>query len=264
MVGVGLGAVGPLLTRVVVDDAVAGSTAVLVPFVAALVVLALVQYGLSFVRRYFAGRLSLDVQHDLRRRVFDAVTRLDGERQDALRTGQVASRAITDLQLLQGLLSMVPFTLGTASLVVTSIAAMLWLSPLLTLVTLVVLPAAAIVTIRSRRSLFPATWSAQQQAADVAQQVEETVTGVRVVKGFGQEAREVATLEGRARRLFAERMRAGPDDRAAQPGAAGAADPRAGRRDRVSAGRWRSPGRSRSAPSWPSSPTSRSSSGRPG
>ena len=85
---------------------------------------------------------------------------------------------------------------------------MLWLSPLLTLVTLVVLPAAAIVTIRSRRSLFPATWSAQQQAADVAQQVEETVTGVRVVKGFGQEAREVATLEGRARRLFAERMRA--------------------------------------------------------
>ena len=208
VVGVGLGAVGPLLTRVVVDDAVAGSTAVLVPFVAALVGLALVQYGLSFVRRYYAGRLSLDVQHDLRRRVFDAVTRLDGERQDALRTGQVASRAITDLQLLQGLLSMVPFTLGTASLVVTSLAAMLWLSPLLTLVTLVVLPAAAIVTIRSRRSLFPATWSAQQQAADVAQQVEETVTGVRVVKGFGQEAREVATLEGRARRLFAERMRA--------------------------------------------------------
>ena len=208
MVGVGLGAVGPLLTRVVVDDAVAGSTAALVPVVTALVVLALVQYGASFVRRYFAGRLSLDVQHDLRRRVFDAVARLDGERQDALRTGQVASRAITDLQLVQGLLSMVPFTLGTATLVVTSVAAMLWLSPLLTLVTLVVLPAAAIVTVRSRRSLFPATWSAQQQAADVAQQVEETVTGVRVVKGFGQEDREVATLEGRARRLYAERMRA--------------------------------------------------------
>ena len=208
MIGVGLGAVGPLLTRVVVDDAVAGSTSALVPVVTALVVLALVQYGASFVRRFYAGRLSLDVQHDLRRRVFDAVARLDGERQDALRTGQVASRAITDLQLVQGLLSMVPFTLGTATLVVTSVAAMLWLSPLLTLVTLVVLPAAAIVTIRSRRSLFPATWSAQQQAAEVAQQVEETVTGVRVVKGFGQEAREVSNLEGRARQLFAERMRA--------------------------------------------------------
>ncbi|MDF3049572.1 MAG: Xenobiotic-transporting ATPase Peptide-transporting ATPase, partial [Pseudonocardia sp.] len=208
VVGVGLGALGPLLTRVVVDDAVAGSTAVLVPVVAGLVALALVQYVMSFARRYYAGRLSLDVQHDLRRRVFAAVARLDGERQDALRTGQVASRAITDLQLVQGLLSMVPFTLGTVTLVVTSVAAMLWLSPQLTVVTLVVLPAAGLITMRTRRTLFPATWSAQQRAADVAQQVEETVTGVRVVKGFGQEAREVTALEGRARSLFAERMRA--------------------------------------------------------
>ncbi len=208
VVGVGLGALGPLLTRVVVDDAVAGSTAVLVPVVAGLVALALVQYVMSFARRYYAGRLSLDVQHDLRRQVFAAVARLDGERQDALRTGQVASRAITDLQLVQGLLSMVPFTVGTVTLVVTSVAAMLWLSPQLTVVTLVVLPAAGLITMRTRRTLFPATWSAQQRAADVAQQVEETVTGVRVVKGFGQEAREVTALEGRARSLFAERMRA--------------------------------------------------------
>ena len=208
VVGVGLGALGPLLTRVVVDDAVAGSTAVLVPVVAGLVALALVQYVMSFARRYYAGRLSLDVQHDLRRQVFAAVARLDGESQDALRTGQVASRAITDLQLVQGLLSMVPFTVGTVTLVVTSVAAMLWLSPQLTVVTLVVLPAAGLITMRTRRTLFPATWSAQQRAADVAQQVEETVTGVRVVKGFGQEAREVTALEGRARSLFAERMRA--------------------------------------------------------
>ncbi|MGH3928192.1 MAG: ABC transporter ATP-binding protein, partial [Pseudonocardiaceae bacterium] len=54
---------------------------------------------------------------------------------------------------------------------------------------------------------FPATWSAQQRAADIAEHVEETVTGVRVVKGFGQEARAVSQLEDRARRLFAERIR---------------------------------------------------------
>ena len=89
-----------------------------------------------------------------------------------------------------------------------SIAAMLWLSPLLTLVALVMLPVAALVTVKVRTGLFPATWSAQQRAADIAQQVEETVTGVRVVKGFGQEVREVATLERAAGRLFGERMRA--------------------------------------------------------
>ena len=206
--GVSLEAVGPLLTRVVVDDAVQGSTAVLVPVVVAILALALVRFGASFLRRYLAGRLALTVQHDLRRQVFAAVQRLDGERQDALRTGQVVSRAITDLQLLQAVLSMTPLALGVVVLVIASVAAMLWLSPLLTLVALVMLPAAGWVTLRARASLFPATWSAQQRAADVAQQVEETVTGVRVVKGFGQESREVATLERGAARLFAERMRA--------------------------------------------------------
>ncbi|MCX6462847.1 MAG: ABC transporter ATP-binding protein, partial [Pseudonocardiales bacterium] len=206
--GVSLEAVGPLLTRVAVDGAVAGSTAQLLPVVVAIAALALVRFGASFARRYLAGRLALTVQHDLRQQVFGAVQRLDGPRQDALRTGQVVSRAITDLQLVQGLLSMVPLSLGVVVLVVVSVGAMLWLSPLLTVVALVLLPVAGYVTARTRATLFPATWSAQQRAADVAQQVEETVTGVRVVKGFGQESREVGTLEDRARRLYAERMRA--------------------------------------------------------
>jgi ATP-binding cassette subfamily B protein len=120
----------------------------------------------------------------------------------------VVSRAITDLNLLQGLLSIVPLALGFVVLVVASLAAMLWLSPLLTLVAVVMLPLAGWITLHSRKALFPATWSAQQRAADIAQQVEETVTGVRVVKGFGQEQREVAALEVGARRLFGERLRA--------------------------------------------------------
>ena len=208
VLGVSLDAVGPLLTRVAVDDAVRGVTDTLLVIVLAILGLAVIRFGASFLRRFLAGRLALDVQHDLRRQVFAAVQRLDGRRQDALRTGQVASRAITDLQLVQSLLSMVPLTAGTIALVVASVAAMLWLSPLLTLISLVMLPLAAFVTTRVRRSLFPATWSAQQRAADVAQQVEETVTGVRVVKGFGQENREVSTLEGLARTLFGERLRA--------------------------------------------------------
>uniref|UniRef100_UPI0015F0414C ABC transporter ATP-binding protein n=1 Tax=Pseudonocardia pini TaxID=2758030 RepID=UPI0015F0414C len=208
VLGVSLDALGPLLTRAAVDDAVQGVTDTLLTIVLAFLGLAVIRFGASFLRRYLAGRMALDVQHDLRRQVFAAVQRLDGRRQDALRTGQVASRAITDLQLVQSLLSMVPLTAGTIALVIASVTAMLWLSPLLTVVSLVMLPLAAYVTSRTRRSLFPATWSAQQRAADVAQQVEETVTGVRVVKGFGQEAREVGTLEGLARRLFGERMRA--------------------------------------------------------
>ena len=156
--GVSLDAVGPLLTRSAVDQAVAGSTATLGPIVAGFLGPAVVRFAAAFLRRFLDGRLALDVQHDLRRQVFAAVQRLDGERQDALRTGQVVSRAITDLNLLQSLLSIVPLALGYGVLVVVSLAAMLWLSPLLTLVAFVVLPLALWISMRSRRALFPATW----------------------------------------------------------------------------------------------------------
>ena len=206
-IGVGMEATTPLLTRLALDDAVAGTTERLGWLVAALVGVALLQFGTAFVRRYLGGRLSLDVQHDLRNAVFRAVQKLDGAKQDALRTGQVVSRAISDLQLVQGLLSMVPLAAGVLVLFAVALAAMLWLSPLLTLIALIAVPAAGLVTTRTRRRLFPATWSAQQRAADIAEHVEETVTGIRVVKGFGQEARAVSRLENRAQRLFAERMR---------------------------------------------------------
>ncbi|WIX85310.1 ABC transporter ATP-binding protein [Amycolatopsis sp. DG1A-15b] len=206
--GVGVQAASPLLVRTAVDDAVAGRTGGLPGIAVFLVALQLVAFGTAFARRYLGGKLALDVQHDLRQRVFNAVSRLDGGKQDALRTGQVASRAISDLQLVTGILMQVPLSFGSVVFALLSFVAMLWLSPVLTLIALVVTPAVGIIVARSRKRLFPATWSAQQRAADVAQQVEETVTGVRVVKGFGQEAREVSKLEATARKLFGERLRA--------------------------------------------------------
>jgi ATP-binding cassette subfamily B protein len=206
--GVSLEAVGPLLTRVAVDDAVAGHTSALPALITAIVALALIRFGAAFARRYLGGRLSLNVQHDLRQAVFRSVQRLDGPRQDSLRTGQVVSRAISDLQQVQSLLGTVPLVSGYVVLLVASLVAMLSLSPTLTVIALIMVPASVLIAARSRRTLFPATWSAQQRAADVAQQVEETVTGVRVVKGFGQEEREVRTLTARALRLYRERLRA--------------------------------------------------------
>ncbi len=206
--GVGLESVGPLLVAVAVDRAVRGSTSGLGAIVAAVVALALVKFAMAFLRRYLGGRLSLSVQHDLRRRVFGSISRLDGPRQDKLRTGQVVSRANSDLQQVQGLLGMVPYSVGTLAQVVVSVVIMAWLSPLLTVVALVTLPVALVFTTVMRRRLFPATWSAQQRAAEVAQGVEETVTGVRVVKGFGQEERETSRLAEVAGRLYGERLRA--------------------------------------------------------
>ncbi|MDD7916613.1 ABC transporter ATP-binding protein [Actinomycetospora callitridis] len=208
VLGVSLEAVGPLLIGTAVDRAVAGSTAGLGPLVIAMAAIAVVRFGAAFLRRYLGGRLSLGVQHDLRRRVFGSVSRLDGPKQDALRTGQVVSRANSDLQQVQGLLGMVPLVAGTLGQLVVSIGIMLWLSPLLTVASMIILPVGVLFTARMRRRLFPATWAAQQSAAEVAQHVEEAVTGVRVVKGFGQEDRETGRLRDAARRLYAQRLRA--------------------------------------------------------
>lgn len=208
LAGVGLGALTPLLTGSAVDHATSGRTAGLSLVIIALVVLALVRFVSSFIRRWAGGRLSLDVQHDMRQDVFAALARLDGAAQDALRTGQVVSRASSDLQVVQGLLAIVPLSAGQVVLFVASLAIMIVLSPLLTLTALLTIPAVYLLTRATRTTLFPATWAAQQSAAEVAEIVEEDVTGVRVVKGFGQEDREVGRLRRGAAKLYADRMRA--------------------------------------------------------
>uniref|UniRef100_UPI00059521F8 ABC transporter ATP-binding protein n=1 Tax=Nocardia vinacea TaxID=96468 RepID=UPI00059521F8 len=198
----------PLLTKRAVDAAGVGDTSVIGTIAALLAVVAFGRFSAAFGRRMLAGRLSLDVQHSLRVSLLASLQRLDGVGQDALRTGQVVSRSITDLQLVQGLLAMTPLS-GLALLeFLLAAAVMVWLSPPLAAVALLVVPAIAVLVYRMRPRLYAATWSAQQRAAEVAQHVEETVTGVRVVKGFGQEARMVRVLEEHGRVLYAERMRA--------------------------------------------------------
>ncbi|WP_222193350.1 ABC transporter ATP-binding protein [Modestobacter italicus] len=211
LVGSVIAAGVPLLTREVVDRVVAGAEAGtpvdVTPFVVALVLAGVLRFAAGFVRRYLAGRLSLDVQVDLRNDVATALSRLDGPAQDRLSTGQTVSRSISDITLVQGLLAFLPNLTGNALLFVVSLGVMAWLSPLLTVVALAVGPALWWLALRSRQDLFPANWAAQQQAGVVAGDVEAAVTGVRVVKGFGQEDRELDRIDDDARRLFGARMR---------------------------------------------------------
>nr|WP_246212577.1 ABC transporter ATP-binding protein [Streptomyces abyssomicinicus] len=197
----------PLVLRHVVDTVDAGTTGSLTPWVVLLAGLGAVRFGASFTRRYRSGRVSLGVQYDLRNDAFASLVRLGGVKQGELRTGQAVSRSISDITLIQTLLQFLPNLTGNVLMFLTSLVLMALLSPPLTAVALVVGPLLWFIALRSRRDLFPANWHAQQEAAEVASAVEATVTGVRVVKGFGQERRERANLDRRARRLFASRIR---------------------------------------------------------
>ncbi|MFJ4774930.1 ABC transporter ATP-binding protein [Streptomyces sp. NPDC088762] len=208
LAGMAVMALVPLVTKVILDDVIGDKSKPMGPWAGMLIGAAVLVYLLTYIRRYYGGRLALDVQHDLRTDMYDAITRLDGRRQDELSTGQVVGRATSDLQLIQGLLFMLPMTIGNFLLFGISLGIMLALSPLLTLVALLMAPALWFIAKRSRKKLFPATWWAQGQAAAVATVVDGAVTGVRVVKGFGQEEQETAKLRTAGRGLFAGRMRA--------------------------------------------------------
>ncbi|MEV8015046.1 ABC transporter ATP-binding protein [Streptomyces sp. NPDC086554] len=205
--GMAVMALVPLITKVIIDDVVEDRTRSMLPWAGALIGAAVVVYVLTYIRRYYGGRLALDVQHDLRTEMYDTITRLDGRRQDELSTGQVVGRATSDLQLIQGLLFMLPMTIGNILLFVISLVIMAWLSLPLTLVALAVAPALWFIAKRSRNRLHPSTWYAQAQAAAVAGVVDGSVSGVRVVKGFGQEEQETGKLREVGRKLFAGRLR---------------------------------------------------------
>ncbi len=147
------------------------------------------------------------MQYDLRNAIFERLQRLDFARHDELPTGQLVSRASSDLGLIQGLLSFTPIMIGNLVMTVVSLVVMLFLSPLLTLVAVLCLPALLVVSLKLRMTLFPATWDAQQRAGEVAGVVDEAVTGVRVVKAFGQEQRELDDLTDTAESLFRSRVR---------------------------------------------------------
>ncbi|WP_030708460.1 ABC transporter ATP-binding protein [Streptomyces griseus] len=207
LAGMAVMALVPLITKVIIDDVVTDHTRSLAVWTGLLIGAAVLVYIATYIRRYYGGRLALDVQHDLRTDMYATITRLDGKRQDELSTGQVVGRATSDLQLIQGLLFMLPMTIGNVLLFLISLVIMAWLSLPLTLVALAVAPALWFIARRSKARLFPATWYAQSQAAAVAGVVDGAVSGVRVVKGFGQEDQETGKLREVSRRLFAGRLR---------------------------------------------------------
>jgi ATP-binding cassette, subfamily B, bacterial len=197
----------PLLQRAVIDNVIVARRESIWPLAIGLLIAAAANFAGIYTRRFRGGRIALDVQHAMRTELFDSLSRLDGARQDEIHTGQLVGRSISDLNMVQGLLSMVPMTLGSVFLFVFSLVIMIALSPLLALVAIAVAPALWLIAQASRVKLFPASWHAQQQVGEVAAIVDEAIGGVRVVKGFGQEEQEMRRMETASGDLFGSRLR---------------------------------------------------------
>ncbi|RKR76689.1 ABC transporter ATP-binding protein [Frondihabitans australicus] len=197
----------PLVARQIVDGVIVEKTSPLMPWLVLLVALALATFCFTYLRRYRGGRVALEVQNDLRNDMHDHLQKMDFASLDRMPTGQLVSRANSDSTLVQGLLNMLPIMSGNVILMILSVVVMFTLSPLLAIISLVMVPVLVVTAYRMRAKIMPATWDAQQREGEVAQIVDEDVNGVRVVKAFGRERREVEHMASVATGLYGSQMR---------------------------------------------------------
>lgn len=197
----------PLLTREAIDRAIdVGGSALNWALV---IVLAGVLTGsLTAARRYLAFRESRMVEMILRGRIHDHVLGLHPGYHDTAQTGQLMSRMSSDLNQVQMFVVMLPLTLSHLALIAGVSVVLLITDPLLALVTLVPLPFINLTARRFSNAIHPAVLAVQSEQAQLSTVVEESVAGVRVVKGFGAERVRMEALTTEADDIREVSMRA--------------------------------------------------------
>lgn len=171
------------------------------PYVITLVILAVVRFVFGFAYRFGLFRSALRIENDLRNLMYERLTELSFDFWDRTQSGQIISRANTDIRSIQMLFAFGPLVAMQLVLLGIALVVMLLVDATLTAVALAPLPFVYIIGIRLRNRLFPLSWVVTARQAEVATIVDENIQGIRVVKAFAQEQRQVQVLARAARRL---------------------------------------------------------------
>ena len=139
------------------------------------------------LRRYFAFREARWTETRLRERLFNHILALHVGYHDRAQTGQLMSRSSSDLQQIQSFVVMIPITMSNLGMIVSATIILFITDPLLALVALAPLPLVNVAGRKFSTSIHSAVLQVQAEQAELATVVEETIGGVRVVKGFGAE-----------------------------------------------------------------------------
>src|ERR1700744_4096497 len=163
----------------------------LVLLAVAITVAGLGRLVLSVFRRLIAGEVSLNVEVDLRQTLYDHLQRLELGFFDRQQTGQLMSRATVDLQSVR-------FFLGYGLVFIAQ--------PDLAAISLAPVPFVVLIADRYGHRSRPAMQEAQQRIAELTADAEENVSGVRVVKAFAQEERQLERFRHTVQRVFDQQM----------------------------------------------------------
>jgi ATP-binding cassette subfamily B protein len=184
----------PMLVRKAIDHGIAaGSQAAPLRWALWVGVAGVVAACFTGTRRYLAFREGRRSEFSLRERVFAQVLRLHFGYHDRTPTGELMTRAHNDLLQIQNFVTLIPLTLSNLVIVLSVTAIMASIEPLLTVLALGALPFVNLLGRRFAEQLHPTLRGLQEQTAELASVVEESVAGVRVVKGFGAEQVQLGT-----------------------------------------------------------------------
>ncbi len=197
----------PALSGRAIDKIRAGDKHGLELLAAGILVAGLLRFGLTVSRRLVAGRVSLGVERDLRGGMYQRFQELELAFFDGQQTGQLMSRATVDLQSVRFFLGYgLVFMIQSALTIVLAAIAMFIVQPGLAAISLLPVPMVVFVAARYGRKSRPALQEVQQRIAELTAEVEENVSGVRVVKAFAAEARQERRFHAQVTRVFEQAM----------------------------------------------------------
>jgi ATP-binding cassette, subfamily B, bacterial len=174
---------------------------ILFHYVGIVLVLAVVAGICGYVSRLLLMKTAYQIEFDLRNIMYTHLSRMSFGFYDRVQSGQLISRGNSDIRSVQMYLTFGPSIIVQCLVAVVAFAYMLYINVLLALVAMSAMPLIFIASVRMRNVLFPVSWLIQSRLADVATIVDENINGVRIVKSFAAEDKELDSLARAAQRL---------------------------------------------------------------
>ena len=148
----------------------------------------------GYVSRLFLFQTAYEVEYDLRTLIYEHLSRMSFSFYDRVQSGQLISRANSDIRSVQMYMTFAPMIIVQCSIALVAFGFMLSISVPLAFVAMVTMPFVFLVGHRMRKGMFPVSWLIQARLADVATIVDENVNGVRVVRSFAAEQEQLRSL----------------------------------------------------------------------
>jgi ATP-binding cassette, subfamily B, bacterial len=155
----------------------------------------------GYISRLFLFETAYAIEFDLRNLIYEHLTTMSFPFYDRVQSGQLISRANSDIRSVQMYMTFAPMILVQCSIAVVAFAYMLSIDVALAFVAMATMPLVYWAGVRMRKAMFPVSWLIQARLADVATIVDENVNGVRVVKSFAAEDEQLRSLSRAADRV---------------------------------------------------------------